>query len=163
MTEITKLTPGRLSADPAAAARSNARVAGPNATRGAPATWRRRIAGAGVQASAVVDDVPGARAIITVALAARGLVEIFDAIGRPWTSLVEALLLATLALGFFAAPPRSHRHRSGWLLSGSVATGLAIARLYDFIGDAVTPAFPVTCLVICIVLLLFVTRRAVLH
>src|SRR4051794_17742610 len=107
MTELTKLIPGRLSADRVAEAGSNARVADRPATRGAPASWRRWIAQAGVRVSALVGDVPGARAIITLALAVRGLIEIVDAIGRPWTSLVETLLLATLALGFFAAAPHS--------------------------------------------------------
>jgi hypothetical protein len=193
-----QLIPGCASADRAADARSKARLADRNATRGVPAcagnsprespqarrppssppissnsalclrtsqhrSWRRWIAQTEFQVSAAVTDVPGARAVITLALAARGLIEIIHALGHPWASLVETLLLAILALGFFAAAPRSHKHRSGWLLSGAIATGLAIARLDDFIGAAITPTFPVTCLVVCIVLLLFAADRPARH
>jgi hypothetical protein len=96
--------------------------------------------------SALVADVAGARAIITLTLAARGLIEIINAVVHPWPRLIETLLLAILALGFLAAATRSHDHRNGWLLSGAVAIGLAIAGLYDFVGAAITLAFPVTAL-----------------
>jgi hypothetical protein len=154
----------RLSADRAADAGSRARLAdrrpAANATQALPSfaqySSRRRP-------SALVADVAGARAMFTLVLAARGVIEIIDTVSHPWDRLMETFLLAVLALGFFAAAPRSHDHRSGWLLSGAAASGLAIAGLDGFVGAAITPSLPVTASVVCIVLLLFVSRGAARH
>jgi hypothetical protein len=96
-------------------------------------------------------DVASARAMFTLTLAARGLLEIINAVGRPWASVVKTLLLAVLAVGFFAAAQRSQNHRGGWLLSGSAAVGLTIASLYDVIAAAIAPTVPASALVVGIV------------
>jgi hypothetical protein len=157
-----QLIVGRLSADRATDAGSPAGLADRDVAANATAVpdFARNNARTAFGVSALVADVAGARAIITLALAARGLIEIIDALSHPWARLMEALLLALLGLGFFAEASRSHDHRSGWLLSGAAALGLAIAGLDDFIGAAIRPAFPVTALVVCIVLLLVVARGA---
>jgi peptidoglycan/LPS O-acetylase OafA/YrhL len=105
-------------------------------------------------------DAAGTRAILTLALASRGVGEAVDAIGHPWARLVETLLLAILALGFFAAARRCHEHRGGWLLSGAAAGGLAIASCYEVIASAPTSAMPAAALAVCIVLVLLVTSGA---
>lgn len=98
------------------------------------------------------------RTIFTLTLAARGLIEIVNAVGHPWDWLVKTLVLAVLALGFLAVAQRSRGHRYGWLLSGAAAAGLALASLYDFTAAAVTPGAGATALLACIVLLLATTR-----
>jgi peptidoglycan/LPS O-acetylase OafA/YrhL len=80
-----------------------------------------------------------------------------DAIGDPWARLVETLLLAILALGFFAAARRCHEHRGGWLLSGAAAGGLAIAAGYEVIAPALAPAMPAAAFAVCVVLVLLIT------
>lgn len=67
-----------------------------------------------------------------LALDIRGLVEVVDGLSLPWRHLVEALLLALLALAFVAAAARSPAHRFGWLLFASTAAGLAAAAGYRF-------------------------------
>jgi hypothetical protein len=93
-----------------------------------------------VPVSAITADAVTARATLTLALAARGLIEIINALGHPWARLVETLLLALLAMGFILAARRSHDHRGGWLLSGAVAIGLATTTAYHFIMTAITAA-----------------------
>jgi peptidoglycan/LPS O-acetylase OafA/YrhL len=127
----------------------------------APATMRRprHTARAAVRARlhTLAADAAGTRAILTLALAARGVGEAVDAIGDPWARLVETLLLAILALGFFAAARRCHEHRGGWLLSGAAAGGLAIAAGYEVIAPALAPAMPAAAFAVCVVLVLLIT------
>jgi hypothetical protein len=80
--------------------------------------------------TALTAETASPRAILTLALAARGLIEIINALGHPWAQLLETVLLAALALGCFAAAQHSRQHRNGWLLSSAAATGLAIASCY---------------------------------
>ncbi len=117
--------------------------------------WTDHTASRTLATSAGVATV---RTIFTLTLAARGLIEIVNAVGHPWDWLVRTLVLAVLALGFSAVAQRSHDHRCGWLLSSAAAVGLAIASLYDFTAAAVTPAAAATVLVACIVLLLATMR-----
>jgi peptidoglycan/LPS O-acetylase OafA/YrhL len=117
----------------------------------------RAAADTAVHASARAADVGSVRAIFILALAARGLIEIINALGHPWAQLTRTLLLAAFALGLFTVAQRSHDRRSGWLLSGAVAVGLAIASLYDFMAVASAPAVRPAALVVCVVLVLFIT------
>jgi hypothetical protein len=122
---------------------------------------RRRWTGhSTVRTRATTTNAANARTIFILTLAAWGLIDIINAVGHPWDSLVKTLLLAFLALGCFAVAQRSRHHRSGWLLSSAVTLGLAIASLYDFTAVVITPAVAATVLVACIVLLLTITRGA---
>jgi hypothetical protein len=94
--------------------------------------WTARTA---VHASAITDAAT-ARAGLTLALAARGLVEIINVLGYPWSRLVGTLLAALLAVGFVVAARRSHEHRGGWLLSGAIAIGLTAAISYHLVITA---------------------------
>jgi hypothetical protein len=76
----------------------------------------------------------------------------------PWGWLIATLLLALLAVGFVVAARRFDDHRFGWLLSGSVAAGLAIADFYNFIDMADAPVLPAAALVAGIGILLLVAR-----
>lgn len=89
-----------------------------------------------------------------VALAVGGLVEIIDGLGGPWRDLIEALLLALLAVAFLAAAVGSPVHRFGWLMSASVAAGLAIAAGYSFVSTASTAAVEETGAVVLLGILL---------
>lgn len=100
-------------------------VARPHRTAAASAGW----AGGGAQPATI-------KTIAMLALAARGLVGVIADLGGPWRHLVEALLLGLLALAFFAAAPQPSVHRFSWLLSASVALGLAIAAGYSFVSAA---------------------------
>lgn len=80
------------------------------------------------------------KAIAMVALAVGGLVHIIDNLEGPWRHPVEALLLALLAVAFVAAAVGSPAHRFGWLMSASVAAGLAFATGYSFVSTASTAA-----------------------
>jgi hypothetical protein len=71
-----------------------------------------------------------------LALGIRGLVEVVDGLPLRWRQLVEALLLALLALAFVAVAVRSPARRFVWLLSASTAAGLAIAAGYRFASTA---------------------------
>jgi hypothetical protein len=75
-----------------------------------------------------------ARAAVTLALGAYGLVHVVEGLGAPWAWLVQTLVLAPVALGLFVAAQRSHDHRLGWLLSGAVAAGLAITAFYNVLS-----------------------------
>jgi hypothetical protein len=94
------------------------------------------------------------KAIVMLALGVCGLVEIVDVFGGPWRHLVEALLLALLALVFFAAAARSCVRRFGWLLSANAAAGLAIAAGYSFVSTASTAAVAQTGAVVLLGILL---------
>jgi hypothetical protein len=94
------------------------------------------------------------KAIVMLALGVRGLVEIIDVFRGPWRHLAEALLLALLAVAFFAAAVRSRVHRFGWLLSADVAAGLAIAAGYSFVSTASTAAVAETGAVVLLGILL---------
>jgi hypothetical protein len=83
------------------------------------------------QASTRSIDTASLRAVCTLVLAARGLIEIINALGHPWAQAIKTLVLAALGLGFFAAAQRSHDHRVGWLLSSAATTGLAIVFFYS--------------------------------
>ena len=74
-----------------------------------------------------------ARAILTLALAGIGLINLIGGLGPPWSSLVTTLLLALAARAFFAAAQRSTDRRFAWLLSASIAAGLAIASIHNLI------------------------------
>lgn len=84
--------------------------------------------------------------------------DVNDGLHFPWGWMVATLLLALVALGCFVTAQRSYDHRFGWLLSASVAAGLAIAHLYNFIAAAAAPAIPTAGLSVFIALLLFVAR-----
>jgi hypothetical protein len=123
-------------------------VARPHRTAAPSAGW----AGGGAQSATI-------KAIVMLALGLRGLVEIIDGLGGPWRHLVEALLLALLALAFFAAAVRSGARRFGWLLSASVAVGLAIAAGYNFVSTADTAAVEETSAGVLLVGILAFTYR----
>jgi hypothetical protein len=99
-----------------------------------------------------------ARTTLVLALGAYGLIDVVEDLGAPWAWLVQTLVLALLALGFFVAARRSHDHRVGWLLSSSVATGLAIAAFYSLVDTAAIPALPVAGLLVGIAIVLFVVH-----
>jgi protein-S-isoprenylcysteine O-methyltransferase Ste14 len=107
-------------------------------------------------AAALNAAAANARATLTLTLAALGVINVIDSLGVPWSSLVTALLLALLALVFFVAAQHSHDKRFSWLLSASVATGLAIAGCYNLIN--VAPAASAAVLVPFIAILLLVVR-----
>jgi FtsH-binding integral membrane protein len=83
-----------------------------------------------------------------------------DLIQLPWAWLVTMLMLAALAVGFFVGARRAGEQRVGWLLSGSVAVGLAISALYNFVDAAVTPGIPAAGFVVCIAIVLFAAGGA---
>ncbi len=91
-------------------------------------------------------------------MAAIGLLNAIDSLGVPWDSLLTTLLMALLALAFFAAAQRSHDKRMGWLLSASVATGLTIAYFYTLINTAAAAAGAAAVLIAFIAVLPFVVR-----
>jgi hypothetical protein len=95
---------------------------------------------------------------VTLVLGVYGLVNVVEDLGDPWAGLVQTLVLALLAVGFFVAAARSHDHRLGWLLSGSVAAGLAITAFSNLIDAA--PALPLAGVLVCIAILLFAARGA---
>ena len=102
-----------------------------------------------------------ARTIALLALAAYGLVHVVGELGAPWAGLVQTLVLALIALGFFVAARRSDDHRFGWLLSSCVALGLAIAAFSTTIDGATPPALllPLAGALACIALPPLVVRR----
>jgi hypothetical protein len=102
----------------------------------------------------------GARATVTLALGAYGLIDVVEDLGSPWTGLVQTLVLAALALAFFIAAQRSHDHRVGWLLSGSAALGLAITAFSNVIDATATRVLPLAGLLVCIAILPFVIPGA---
>jgi hypothetical protein len=101
-----------------------------------------------------------ARAILTLALGAYGLVHVVEDLGSPWASIVQTLVLTVLALSFFVAAQRTHDHRAGWLLSGSVIAGLAIAAVYNAVDATATVALPAAGVLVGAVIALFVVRGA---
>jgi FtsH-binding integral membrane protein len=103
---------------------------------------RRWTADAAATATGLNAHAAGARATLTLGLSAWGLIDVVDSLGRAERWLVQASLLALLALAFFIAARRSPAMRFAWLLSGSVATGLAVAASYNLVQVAVTPAIP---------------------
>jgi hypothetical protein len=102
----------------------------------------------------------GARAAVTLALGLYGLVDVVEDLAAPWAWLIQTLVLVALALGFLVAARRSHDHRVGWLLSGSLAAGLALAAFYNLVGAAATPGLPVAGLLVCVAVGLSVARVA---
>jgi hypothetical protein len=99
-----------------------------------------------------------ARATVTLALGAYGLATVVEDLGAPWAWLVQTLVLALLAVGFFVASRRSQDHRLGWLLSFSVAGGLAITAFSNVIDAA--PALPLAGVLVCVAIALFAARGA---
>jgi hypothetical protein len=99
-----------------------------------------------------------ARATVTLALGAYGLVDVVEDLGDPWAWLVQTLVLALLAMGFLVAAARSRDHRLGLLLSGCVAAGLAITAFSNVIDAA--PALPLAGVLVCIAIPLFAARGA---
>jgi len=97
-------------------------------------------------------------ATLILALVAIGLIAL-DAFEGAWRWLVEMLLLALLALAFFVAARRSDDQRFAWLLSASVAAGLAIAAFYNLILATATPALPVAGVATFVAITLFLLRR----
>jgi hypothetical protein len=109
-----------------------------------------------VPASAVNAAAGNARAILTLALAAFGLINVIGSLGVPWSSLVTTLLLGMSARAFVAVAQRFPRRRFAWLLSASVAAGLTIADAYDLISTA-SPTWAAA-VVACIAILPLVVR-----
>jgi hypothetical protein len=72
-----------------------------------------------------------------------------------WWWLSQTLLLTLLALGCLAAAQHFLDRQFAWLLSASVAGGLAIAAFYNLIATAATPAAPAVGFIILIVIMLF--------
>jgi hypothetical protein len=99
-----------------------------------------------------------ARATVTLALGAYGLLDAVERLGGPWAGMVQTLLLALLAVGFLVAAQHSADHRLGWLLSGAVAVGLAIAAFSSAIDAAATPALPLAGAVVCLAIAVIVAR-----
>jgi len=101
-----------------------------------------------------------ARAIVTLALGAYGLVDVVEDLPAPWAGLVETLALALLAVGFLVAARHFPDHRLGWLLSGAVAAGLAVTALSHLVGAAAAPALPLAAVLAWVAALLLVGLRA---
>jgi hypothetical protein len=101
-----------------------------------------------------------ARATVTLALGVYGLLNVVEDLGGPWAGMVQTLLLALLAVGFFVAAQHSADHRLGWLLSGAVAVGLAIAAFSSAIDAAAIPALPLAGAVVCLAIVVFVAHSA---
>ena len=80
-----------------------------------------------------------------------------------WWWLSQTLLLTLLALGFLAAAQHFVDKRIAWLLSASIAGGLAIASFYNLIATAATPVVPAVGFIILIAILLFASRAARKH
>jgi 4-amino-4-deoxy-L-arabinose transferase-like glycosyltransferase len=99
-----------------------------------------------------------ARATVTLALGVYGLVDLVEDLGAPWAWLVQTLVLTLVAVGCFVAAQRANDHRLGWMLSGSVAAGLALTAFSNLI-DA-TPALPLAGVLVCIATALFAARGA---
>jgi hypothetical protein len=99
-----------------------------------------------------------ARAIVTLALGTYGLAVVVEGLGPPWAGLVQTLVLALLAAGCVVAGSRAHHHRLGWLLSGCVATGLAISAFSNVIGA--TPEVALAGVVAGLAIPLLAARRA---
>jgi hypothetical protein len=97
-----------------------------------------------------------ARATLTLALAAFGLINIIDSLGAPWSSFGTTLLLVLSARVLFAAAQRSPDKRFAWLLSASVAAGLSIADTYNLITS--TPPARAAVVAVCIASLLLIAR-----
>jgi hypothetical protein len=116
----------------------------------------RLIVGTALLLTTLSPRAANVRATLTLALAALGLVDVVDRLSVPWGSLIASALLALLAFGFFFAAKRSQDKRTGWLLSGSVATGLAIADSYNLINAM--PAAPAAGAVLSIAIMLIVVR-----
>lgn len=99
-----------------------------------------------------------ARALLTLALAALGLITVIGSLDVRWSSVSGTLLLVLLARAFFLAAQRSPDRRFSWLLSASVAAGFAMATVYDLVRSA--PATCAAVLVACTVsLVVRVLRR----
>jgi hypothetical protein len=97
-----------------------------------------------------------ARATITLAFAAFGVINIIDSLGSLWSSLATTLLLALSARVLFAVAQRSPDKHFAWLLSASVAAGLTIADTYNLITS--TPPAWAAVVVVCIASLLLIAR-----
>jgi hypothetical protein len=84
-----------------------------------------------------------------------------EGLRAPWCWLIEAQLLALVALGFFVAAQRFQDKRFSWLLSSSVAVGFAIAAFYNFIAATGARAIPAVGLsIMFMAIMLFVMRTA---
>ncbi len=66
--------------------------------------------------------------------------------------------MALLAVAFFSVARRTSEIRFGWLISGSVAAGLAIAATYNLIAATVTPTLPASGAVIFAAIMLLVVH-----
>jgi hypothetical protein len=122
------------------------------------ASRRRWTADAAVRSAGLNTHAASARGTLTLALSACGLIHVVDSLSRPGRWLVQALLMALLAVGLSGVARRSSEMSFGWLLSGSVAAGLAIAATYNLIQAAVTPALPATGAVIVAAVILLVVH-----
>jgi hypothetical protein len=118
----------------------------------------RLIVGTALLLTALSPRASNARATLTLALAALGLIDVVDRVSVPWRSLIASAVLALLAFSFFFAAKHSQDNRTGWLLSGSVATGLAIADSYNLINAM--PAAPAAGAFVSIAIILAVVRSA---
>jgi hypothetical protein len=95
--------------------------------------------------------------MLTLASGMCGVLGVAGGLERSERWLLESVLLAVLAIRFLAAA-RCAGNRFGWLLSGSVAAGLAIAATCNLIGATTTPALPVAGVVIFIAAMLLFAR-----
>jgi len=113
-----------------------------------PPRWTVRTVVPGTTIDAATGN---ARALLTLALAALGLITVMGDLDVPWSSVSATLLLTLLARAFFVAAQRSDDRRFSWLLSASVAAGFAMATVYDLVSAA--PATWAAVLVACMALL----------
>jgi hypothetical protein len=88
---------------------------------------------------------------------ARGIIEIINDVGASW----RKLLIPVLALAFLDARARSCDRRFAWLLSASVATGLAIAAGYSFVRTSGTAQLTPTGVVLLLAILLVSANRSI--
>jgi hypothetical protein len=86
---------------------------------------------------------------------------VHDGLSAPWCWLIEAQLLALVALGFFVAAEHFPDKRFSWLLSSSAAVGFALAAFYNFVAATGARAIPAAGLsIMFMAIMLFVMRTA---
>jgi hypothetical protein len=111
----------------------------------------RSTAATGGAAAAIDVASANARAILTLILAALGLIDVIDKLGAPWSALLTRAL--------FAAARHAHAKRVPWLLSASLSAGLAIAGLYNLVNRAPAAAAAAVAFVATMLLMRGAARR----
>jgi hypothetical protein len=119
----------------------------------------RSTAATGGAAAAIDVASANARAILTLILAALGLIDVIDKLGAPWSALITTLLQALLTRALFAAARHAHAKRVPWLLSASLSAGLAIAGLYNLVNRAPAAAAAAVAFVATMLLMRGAARR----